>query len=251
MAFPKYTNEGIGYMLECWPCRLEGKAAKYIGESSRSAFQRGKEHVADIRSGKKTHPLNIHFNEAHDGLEQEVIMRTLTTPQTALARQVWESVTIDIMSARKPESCLNLKSEWGQSRTPALVNKERPAGRKPERMKDGRGRAREGTAGKGMDQEGNVVEEGRPGKRRKVEGSEEDPVEKEEVEPEVRGGDEDVKAGCFVSLASTPVHVKVARLQKRIQAEKEGEEGKRVSKEEGKEGPMRKREKKQPTLSSF
>ena len=82
-------------------------------------------------------------------------MRTLTTPQTALARQVWESVTIDIMSARKPDACLNLKSEWGQSRTPTLVNKERPAGRKPERMKDGKGRAREGTARKRRELKGN------------------------------------------------------------------------------------------------
>ena len=94
-SFPKCTNEGIGYLLECWPCRLAGKAARYVGESSRSAFQRGKEHVADLNSGKKTHPLNIHFTEAHGGKQQEIIMRVLNTPQTALARQIWESVTID------------------------------------------------------------------------------------------------------------------------------------------------------------
>ena len=135
--------------------------------------------MADIRSGKKTHPLNIHFTEVHGGCEQEIIMRTLTTPQTALARQVWESISIDMMSAQKPESCLNLKSEWGQSRTPALVNKERPVGKRPEKLKGGKGRAREGTTGKELDQEGNATEEGRPGKKRRVEeGNEEEPVRK-------------------------------------------------------------------------
>ena len=43
-SYPKCTNEGVGYLLECWTCRLKGKAARYVGESSRSAFQRGKEH---------------------------------------------------------------------------------------------------------------------------------------------------------------------------------------------------------------
>ena len=45
---PKCTNEGAGYVIECWLCRLEGKTFKYIGETSRSPFQRGKEHKADL-----------------------------------------------------------------------------------------------------------------------------------------------------------------------------------------------------------
>ena len=36
-ASPKCTSEGIGYQIECWPCRLEGKTFAYIGESSRSS----------------------------------------------------------------------------------------------------------------------------------------------------------------------------------------------------------------------
>ena len=38
VSSPKCTNEGAGYMIECWPCRLEGKTFKYIGETSRSPF---------------------------------------------------------------------------------------------------------------------------------------------------------------------------------------------------------------------
>ena len=57
-------------------------------------------------------------------------MRVLTTPRTALQRQIWELVAIDRMSNLSPESCLNLKSEWGQSRTTDLVNKDSGTGRK-------------------------------------------------------------------------------------------------------------------------
>ena len=137
-----------------------------------------------------------------------------------------------------------MKSEWGQSRTPALVNKERPVGKRPEKLKGGKGRAREGTTGKELDQEGNTTEEGRPGKKRRVEeGNEEDPVRKEEMEPKEGGGDEDIKAGCLASLANTPVQVKVARFQRRIQAEKEEKVSRKVANKEGrKEGPTGKRE---------
>ena len=64
---PKCTTEGVGYVLECWPCRFKGKTFKYIGESSRSAYQRGKEHWADIEASKKTHPLTLHNDDFHEG----------------------------------------------------------------------------------------------------------------------------------------------------------------------------------------
>ena len=80
--------------------------------------------MADLESAKKTHPLNIHFEETHQGKEQKILIRVVATPKTALERQIWESVAIDRLSGHSPNACLNLKSEWGHSRTPALVNKE-------------------------------------------------------------------------------------------------------------------------------
>ena len=74
-----------------------------------------------IINGKKTHPLNIHFSEVHQGQQQEVLLRVIKKAQTALSRQVWESVLID--SQPDPSLCLNLKSEWGGSRDPTLVHK--------------------------------------------------------------------------------------------------------------------------------
>ena len=109
VAAPQCTTEGVGYTLECWTCRLEGTIHRYIGETSRSPFQRGKEHDQEIKDGKKTHPMTIHFLEAHNGQQQEVLMGVVKKAATALERQVWESVTID--SQPDPSLCLKLKSE--------------------------------------------------------------------------------------------------------------------------------------------
>lgn len=122
-SIPKCTVEGVGYIVECWPCRVAGRAAKYIGESSRSPYQRGKEHLSEIEAGKRTHPLVIHFEEAHQGQKQETLMRVIKHARSALDRQTWESVAINRM---EEATCLNLKTEWGRSRDPALINRPHP-----------------------------------------------------------------------------------------------------------------------------
>ena len=48
------------------------------------------------------------------------------TANTPLERQTWESVRIDTLVAESPESCLNLKTEWGLSKNPSLVARGRP-----------------------------------------------------------------------------------------------------------------------------
>ena len=35
-AAPQFTKGDVGYVLECWRCRGEGKKVQYIGETSRS-----------------------------------------------------------------------------------------------------------------------------------------------------------------------------------------------------------------------
>ena len=67
ISVPKCTREGIGYMIECWPCRLQGKKYMYIGESSRSPYQRAGDHMREIQAGKKTHPMVEHFYNHHQG----------------------------------------------------------------------------------------------------------------------------------------------------------------------------------------
>ena len=130
ISIPKCTTEGIGYTLECWPCRLHGQQYRYIGESSRSSHQRGSEHLNEIRQGKRTHPMVQHFLEVHGGVQQEVLFRTIGQFLTALERQVWESVEIDSTTHSLGQRCLNNKTEWGSSKDPALIPREIPR-RKP------------------------------------------------------------------------------------------------------------------------
>ena len=69
----------------------------------------------------------IHSEEEHEGREVELLMRVIRQAETALERQIWESVAIDTLAAKNPKGCLNLKSEWGCSENPALENRtQRP-----------------------------------------------------------------------------------------------------------------------------
>ena len=51
------TGEGINYVIECRTCREKGVKRRYYGESSRSTYQRGNEHVKEIENGVLSHPL--------------------------------------------------------------------------------------------------------------------------------------------------------------------------------------------------
>ena len=49
-------------------------AAVYVGETSRSPYQRGKEHQEEVDLTKKVHPLVIHFQEVHNEEKQAILM---------------------------------------------------------------------------------------------------------------------------------------------------------------------------------
>ena len=100
--------------------RRQGVKRRYFGETSRSPFQRGSEHLREITLGVATHPLVTHFEEEHEGQPLEVLMRILSKHLTPLDRQVRESLNISL-AAKQEEECLNLKSEWGGSKLPNLA----------------------------------------------------------------------------------------------------------------------------------
>ena len=54
-----------------------------------------KEHLREINKEVAAHPLVTHFREEHGGETQEILMRVVVTPMTALEHKVWESVMID------------------------------------------------------------------------------------------------------------------------------------------------------------
>ena len=58
--------------------------------------------------------------EKYKGEEQGLLFRILTKHQTALDRQVVESIIIKEVAA-EPETCLILKIEWADSKLPVLL----------------------------------------------------------------------------------------------------------------------------------
>ena len=118
-SLPGCTQEGCNYVIECLPCRKAGKSRRYNGETGRSPYQRGAEHLREVELGVASHPLVLHFREEHQEERQPILMRVLSRHLTALDRQVTESLNI-IRASRVPEECLNLKSEWGGSKLPNL-----------------------------------------------------------------------------------------------------------------------------------
>ena len=53
--------------------KLDEEIYRYVEETSRSSFQRGREHKAEVSARKKTHPLIIHFEEMHRGEDQTIL----------------------------------------------------------------------------------------------------------------------------------------------------------------------------------
>ena len=97
--------------------------AKYIGESSRSAYERGKEHVADYKGLNETSHILKHALIAHEGkdiADIEFGMRVTSTFRSALERQISEAVKIE-REYRVGKMLLNSKSEFNRCEIPRLM----------------------------------------------------------------------------------------------------------------------------------
>ena len=73
------------------------KISKYIGETSRSAYERGLEHLKDFEDMKAESHMIKHYLENHENEEMmsmEFGMRIVRKPRTAFNRQIAESVMI-------------------------------------------------------------------------------------------------------------------------------------------------------------
>ena len=97
----------------------KGCEGKYIGETSRNAFTRGREHKSDLHKKNKKSPLFIHNEEKHSsepapGLEMKV---TGIFGGDATKRQVRESVFIQ---QTEEEDLINRRDEWRQVKLPRI-----------------------------------------------------------------------------------------------------------------------------------
>ena len=97
---------------------------KYVGESSRSAYERGLEHARDLEELKKDSHMLKHYFSMHEGEKVEDMdfgMRIVKAHKTAFNRQISESVIIQ--TEKKQHVILNSKSEYNRCALPRLTAK--------------------------------------------------------------------------------------------------------------------------------
>ena len=96
---------GVTYEIECQGCE-----DKYIGETARNAYTRGKEHTEGLENRNEKSALWKHCIEKHEKEQQEFNMSvTGVYGKGAMFRQIAESVRINRV---EKGSLNNTKKEW-------------------------------------------------------------------------------------------------------------------------------------------
>ena len=120
-------RRNIVYKTECRDCKGEaGERSKkkdtlYVGETSRTGYERGQEHQRDAKSKAKTENshIRIHQVEAHGGeTGNGFSMKVVRGHKSALARQVHEAVLI---ANCQSQNLLNSKAEYNRCIIPRLA----------------------------------------------------------------------------------------------------------------------------------
>ena len=97
---------------------------RYIGESSRSAFERGHEHLEKLANLNSNSHMLRHMLDKHEGVDFKDVqwgMFIVEYKRSAFERQIQEAVTIEKES--KKCEILNSKAEWNQYALPRLVTR--------------------------------------------------------------------------------------------------------------------------------
>ena len=126
----KCRQESVVYTIECKVCQAQEKTSKYIGETSRSAYERFKEHFwlfrmkkqGDLTKNQSNSALYTHSLEEHGGTLQVQDWETkiLSSHRTSLSRQTKEAYLI---SRAGVDSLLNSKNEYGANNLTELILK--------------------------------------------------------------------------------------------------------------------------------
>ena len=98
--------------------------AKYIGETSRSAYERGLEHLDNLASLSTKSPMLRHILEQHEGCDFSGVkwgMKIVSSMRTAFERQIGEAVLIQKEVSKS--HMLNSRAEWNQSSLPKITTK--------------------------------------------------------------------------------------------------------------------------------
>ena len=107
----------IVYEIDCKICQRAGLEVKYYGETARTSFDRGIEHLNALDKQNKESPLVEHQEEDHPNVPPEFEMRVKSIHPRPLQRQTEEAFLIDSFKGHK---ILNRKGEWGPNLPPKL-----------------------------------------------------------------------------------------------------------------------------------
>ena len=118
------TKQGIVYEITCQVCKSKEVTSSYFGESARTSFDRGLEHLMALRRMNKESPLVEHHLEEHPQQEPEFSMKVLKFIPKPLERQCQEAVLIDEYQGMK---IMNRRGEWGQNLPPKLTLEDNQA----------------------------------------------------------------------------------------------------------------------------
>lgn len=119
--------KGVVYDITCKECKERAVDSedvpvyRYTGTTSRSLYQRGKEHLSGFLKKDDNNALYKHSQDKHDGDFVEFEMEVIKQHFSAFSRIIHESVRINRNSRDKSISVLNSKSEWGFNKLPRLV----------------------------------------------------------------------------------------------------------------------------------
>ena len=157
-------------------CAREGKKTQYFGESGRTGYDRGAEHLASLNAEDDKSTLVEHWKGKHPGVQWEYQHRIIKSYANPLQRQVHEG---HLISSFKGDEVLNRKGEWGENLPPKIIIEDQREGaakgesKGPQLEKTG---AKRRTAS-GQETIGQIDQ-----KRARIEHMEE-PIHKEDEEP--------------------------------------------------------------------
>ena len=114
------------YEIKCEVCRKGGKDVIYVGETGKSSYRRGRNHLDGWKRREDGNVLHEHCEEEHKDImmkTDDFSMKMTGQYKTSLARQTSEGVLIDRTMKRsrenkilnkKPIELLNSRSQFHQ-----------------------------------------------------------------------------------------------------------------------------------------
>ena len=113
----KCSIQGVVYQITCVICKEKGVETQYYGESARTCFDRGVEHLTALEKMNLESPLVEHHFQDHPQEDPKFEMKAKSFHDKPLHRQCEEAHLIEAYTGDK---IMNRKGEWGHNLPPKL-----------------------------------------------------------------------------------------------------------------------------------